>query len=275
MISLHTVKRVVCLKGGLMMPQRQQMPFNLGNQRNQMGPNQRPMYHPMMNRQNPPSGPMGRMGQMGSMRHMRQMRQMGANGYSQRGSGGGLLAKILGKSNPAMGGGFPGLFSSASGGSSAASGGSFLKTLANPTAISGFLNNTQQVLSAFQQITPLVSQYGPIIKNIPTMWKLYRGLKDATTETDSEQNDLESADVEEKAEFDSEMEESITTNKRNSYKDEEQMNRKSHPRNSKKHSIAVNEINADDEDEDDWDEPEEKPRVHPFSERRSFPRMYI
>ncbi|WP_318508388.1 hypothetical protein [Bacillus sp. T3] len=79
------------------MPQRQQMPFNWGNQRSQMGPYQRQMYHPtMMNRQ---------MGPMGSMR---QMRQMGSMGFSQNRSGGGLLAKLLGRTNPSMGGGVPG-----------------------------------------------------------------------------------------------------------------------------------------------------------------------
>lgn len=244
------------------MPQRQQMPFNWGNQRSQMGPYQRPMYHPsMMNRQ------------MGSMGSMRQMRQVGHMGFSQNRSGGGLLSKLLGRSNPSMGGGVPGLFSSTGSGGATASGGSFLKNLANPTAISGFLNNTQQVLSAFQQITPLVSQYGPIIKNIPTMWKLYRGLKDATEETNSEQTEMESVELEEES---VEKEEVLTTERNRFSTDEEPTRSKEQTKNQNHHSIKVK-INDEstESDEDDWDKPEEQPRVHHFQERRSFPRIYI
>ena len=42
-----------------------------------------------------------------------------------------------------------------------------------------FLTNAQKVLSTAQQVGPMVQQYGPIVKNLPMMWKLYCGLKDA------------------------------------------------------------------------------------------------
>ena len=48
--------------------------------------------------------------------------------------------------------------------------------------IMGFLNNTQQVLKTAQSIGPMVQQfqqYGSLVKNIPAMWKLYRGLKNS------------------------------------------------------------------------------------------------
>ncbi|MFW0780503.1 VrrA/YqfQ family protein [Rossellomorea marisflavi] len=58
--------------------------------------------------------------------------------------------------------------------------GGILQGLMNPGNIGSFLTNTQQVLQTAQQLGPMVSQYGPMVKNIPALWKLYRGLKDVT-----------------------------------------------------------------------------------------------
>lgn len=60
---------------------------------------------------------------------------------------------------------------------STASSGGFLQSLINPANLTGMLNNTQKVLQAAESITPLVQEYGPLVKNIPAMWKLYRGMK--------------------------------------------------------------------------------------------------
>ena len=38
------------------------------------------------------------------------------------------------------------------------------------------LNNTQRVLQAAEQFTPMIQQYGPIVKNIPSMWNIMRAL---------------------------------------------------------------------------------------------------
>ena len=65
------------------------------------------------------------------------------------------------------------------GSQNAAGGGSLLKTLTNPSSINGFLANTQKVLNTAQQVGPMIQQYGPIVKNLPVMWKLYRGFKNA------------------------------------------------------------------------------------------------
>lgn len=62
--------------------------------------------------------------------------------------------------------------------STAASSGGVFKTLLNPGNLTSMLNNTQRVLQAAESFSPLVQQYGPLVKNIPAMWKLYRGLKD-------------------------------------------------------------------------------------------------
>lgn len=130
---------------------------------------QNPMQNRMMPRHFPQS--MGRP-------PVNQMRRM-APQMQQKG-GGGLLSKILGKGNTANTGKAMNHASRALGATNpAAGGGGLLKSLANPTALNGFLTNTQKVLSTAQQVGPLVEQYGPLVKNLPAMWRLYRGLKDA------------------------------------------------------------------------------------------------
>jgi len=109
-----------------------------------------------------------------------QMRPRGGGGSG----GGGLLSKLLGRGNQGGQLNAAGRTLGAAGARGAGSGGGFLKTLSNPSAISGFLSNTQKVLSTAQQIGPMVQQYGPIVKNLPAMWKLYRGLKNVPSETE-------------------------------------------------------------------------------------------
>ncbi|MGM0844219.1 MAG: VrrA/YqfQ family protein [Bacillota bacterium] len=129
----------------------------------------------------------------------------GMQGNSPRVSGqksGGLLSKILNRGssaqtaasqlNPLQGAaGFQR--------SAPAAGGSFLKNIMNPGSINGFLNNTQQVLQTAQQMGPMfqqVQQYGPLVKNLPAMWKLYRGLSAAESNNDEESVDDDEKDVE-------------------------------------------------------------------------------
>ncbi|XJZ26253.1 VrrA/YqfQ family protein [Bacillota bacterium Lsc_1132] len=104
-------------------------------------------------------------------------------GTQQMNRGGGLLSKILGRGTSAPGTGMNGLFGTQTASRAAAGGGSFLQNLTNPAGISGFLNNTQQVLKTAQTFGPMIQQYGPIVKNLPAMWKLYRGFKNATADT--------------------------------------------------------------------------------------------
>jgi hypothetical protein len=106
-------------------------------------------------------GRMGPMGQMG-------MRQ----------SGGGLLSRLFGRFNQtgaAQGANALRSFPA----QSAIGNRSLIQTLTNPASINQFLSGTQKVLNTAQQAGPLIKQYGPIVKNLPAMWKLYRGLKDA------------------------------------------------------------------------------------------------
>lgn len=96
--------------------------------------------------------------------------------------GGGLLAKILGRGNQQPGA--PRFVGSMSQAAPSGGGGGLLKSLTNPDALNGLLNNTQTLLKAAQQFGPVIEQYGPLVRNIPSLWKLYRGLKDATSEND-------------------------------------------------------------------------------------------
>ncbi|HAQ07674.1 MAG TPA: hypothetical protein DCR24_09200 [Bacillus bacterium] len=138
-----------------------------------MGPpnmRQRPMQSPFVTR------PMRTQGHFSPM--------MGRG--PQRNQGGGLLAKLLGKGSRGNSHGASGLLSASQGTSRGATqGGGILQTLTNPTALNGFLNNTQNVLKTAQQFGPMIQQYGPLVRNLPSMWKLYRGLKDLPDADDS------------------------------------------------------------------------------------------
>lgn len=167
----------------------------------------------------PPQLPFGGMGSrmMGSgfggsspmmgMNRMFRPPMMGPmmGGGPQMNRGGGLLARLLGRGNPggAMNG-FMGMPQAGAGAArglmgmpqagSAAGGGSFLQSLSNPGGLSGFLNNTQQVIRTVQSIGPMVQQfqqYSSLIRNIPAMWKLYQGLKNSSNDTAEESKQAE------------------------------------------------------------------------------------
>jgi hypothetical protein len=174
---MHTLNHRNIVRGGYGMQPRHRYPVQRG----------------MMMRQGPFTGHgqmMGPFGGGGSP--MMGPRQYSANpmmgqmmgGSQGRRSGGGLLSKILGgKGTGSQVGGLGGMQAAGRGASSGAGGiGSILKTLSNPNGLSGFLNNTQQVLQTAQSLGPMIQQYGPLVKNLPAMWRLYKGLKDAPSE---------------------------------------------------------------------------------------------
>lgn len=136
-------------------------------------------------------GPMMTPSRMGNVRMGRASMganfKRGARGGTRQAGGGGLLAKILGKGNAQ--GSQRGIQAFGGAGRSSATAtqtGGLLKSLTDPTAISGFLNNTQRVLNTAQQIGPMVQQYGPLVKNLPAIWKLYRGFNTTEAESDVE-----------------------------------------------------------------------------------------
>ncbi|MFD2446087.1 VrrA/YqfQ family protein [Bacillus sp. CGMCC 1.16607] len=168
-----------------------------------------PMQHGYGPRMMPPRFP-------GGMHRMQGMPMAGFNPTPQRGGfppgmgrnqgnkGGGLLAKILGRNKQPQGG-FQGSLAPMSRSAPSNTGG-LLRTITNPEALNGLLNNTQSVLKTAQQFGPVIQQfqqYVPLVKNLPSLWKLYRGFKDATSEdtetnsSHSESIDVESSDVKE------------------------------------------------------------------------------
>jgi hypothetical protein len=123
-------------------------------------------------------------------------RRMGGNPRSRQ--GGGLLSRILGKGTRGQSNGMAGLLTGGHGPArGASSGGGILKTLTDPSALNGFLTNTQKVLNTAQQFGPMIQQYGPIVRNLPSMWKLYRGLKDLP-DADEQNTEQEMNDTTEK-----------------------------------------------------------------------------
>ncbi|WP_332632136.1 VrrA/YqfQ family protein [Halalkalibacter flavus] len=118
----------------------------------------------------PPFGSMPMQAPMQGMSHTANMFSHGiptqaANAFGGAGShvfrgGGGFLSRILGglggaqgaAGNPMMGG-----FLSAGGG------GMNFSTL---------LTNAQKVLGLTHQVVPMIQQYGPLIRNAPTIWKI-------------------------------------------------------------------------------------------------------
>lgn len=108
---------------------------------------------------------------------------------------GGILSKLFGRSG-ATGG--MGLRSSPIGPMQGARGsGGFLQALSNPATINGFLSNTQKVLNTASQVGPMIQQYGPLVRNLPAMWKIYKGFKDAAKTDDNSNENLESSSFEE------------------------------------------------------------------------------
>jgi len=155
------------------MQPRPRMPMQGG-----MGPGPFGRNNQMMNpRFNPFGSRNPMMGSGGGYNPM--MGQMMGRPNQMNTGGGGILSKLFGRGNQA--GGFMGMQSA---GRAASGGGGLLQSLSNPGGLTSMLNNTQQVLKTAQQIGPMVQQYGPMIKNIPAMWKIYKGFKNATKNTD-------------------------------------------------------------------------------------------
>lgn len=144
-------------------------PFGRNNQMMNPGFNPFGGRNPMMG---PSTNPFG-----GGFNPM--MGQMMGRPNQMNTRGGGLLSKLLGRGNQA--GGFMGMQTA---GRAASGGGGLLQSLSNPGGLTSILNNTQQVLKTAQSIGPMVQQYGPMIKNLPAMWKIYKGFKNATKNTD-------------------------------------------------------------------------------------------
>ncbi|MFC4320803.1 VrrA/YqfQ family protein [Litchfieldia salsa] len=81
---------------------------------------------------------------------------------------------------------------------------SVLSGLTNPANLGTMLGNVQKALHTAESVMPMVQQYGPLVKNIPSMLKLYRELNSSDSDDDSEKT--------------SDEEEVVTTKKRKTKK---------------------------------------------------------
>ncbi|MFJ8264720.1 VrrA/YqfQ family protein [Peribacillus asahii] len=144
--------------------------------------NRRNMYPPSNFQRGMPA-PSGSNSFFQQMPQQPRMRQPRANApfhqqdmMQQRPKKEGLIGRLLGKSKQKAAP--QNLFAPPSQGKqetrSNNSGGGIMETLRNPEGITNMLNNTQKVLQAAEQFTPIVQQYGPMIKNLPSMWNIIR-----------------------------------------------------------------------------------------------------
>ncbi len=111
------------------------------------------------------------MSAMNGMQGFPNMQGMGSR------AGGNILSNLFKSS--AGGGGLPQLGGLAQGVSSAGGG------------ASGMLNNVQQVLKMAQSAAPMIQQYGPMVRNIPTMVKLMKIMREPDEEEIDENNSSE------------------------------------------------------------------------------------
>jgi hypothetical protein len=183
---------------------------------------QGPMQPPMHSRMAPrPFNPYNRMSPPMNPMMMRSPRP-------STGRGGGLLSKLLGQVNQT--GARQGFNPLSFGPPQTASGGGLIKSLTNPGNINTFLTNTQKVLNTANQVGPLVQQYGPMVKNIPMIWKLYRGLKDAPEFNKDQEKSNTSSTKEKKEGTSSSHSNQIDSNKTVSDTDSESQNKTPHSR---------------------------------------------
>ena len=77
----------------------------------------------------------------------------------------------------------------------AADSGGILQSIVNPANLTNMLNNTQKVLQAAESFGPLVQQYGPMVKNIPSVWKVIQGLGSKEDEQQKSENREQAADA--------------------------------------------------------------------------------
>ena len=62
-----------------------------------------------------------------------------------------------------------------------------VQNVTNPSSISSMMTNVQKILKVAESVGPMVQQYGPVVKNIPAMLKIYKALKsDDTSEEETE-----------------------------------------------------------------------------------------
>ncbi|KOO44116.1 hypothetical protein AMD01_14230 [Priestia koreensis] len=103
-----------------------------------------------------------------------------------------------------IGGGLSGIggIGSAAGSGSGGLGGLLggFRNLTSASSLSSMLGNVQGVMKTAESFLPMVQQYGPMVKNLPAMYKIYQALKtdDGETSTSEEKKETKEAGKAEK-----------------------------------------------------------------------------
>ncbi|THE15443.1 hypothetical protein E1I69_00900 [Bacillus timonensis] len=159
-------------------------PRNPMSQMSQMRP-MRPMRPPSMFPQQTGFRPPGMFGGMQGMQGMQGQGRAGLGGLLRR------LIPGMGQSNPTRGmGGMTGLFNP-----SQAMNAGTLQNLTNPSNLSSMLGNVQKTLKMAESVVPMVQQYGPLMKNIPAMIKMYSALKNSGNEEEAKEDNEENETI--------------------------------------------------------------------------------
>ena len=78
-----------------------------------------------------------------------------------------------------------------------------VQNVTNPSSISSMMTNVQKILKVAESVGPMVQQYGPVVKNIPAMFKIYKALKsDDTNEEGTEEVKIVSEEANDENPFD-------------------------------------------------------------------------
>lgn len=170
-------------------------------------------------------------------------RMMGANMPMPQvgGQGGGILSRILGGAGAP--GGVPGIGGAGAGGIPGAAAGGM--------DIAGMLNNVQRVLGVTQQAMPLVQQYGPMVKNIPGLFKMMKALNSGDDDASDESLDETTDEEQEKEEIEVEVKK----------------------KSNKKKKVEID--SDEDNEDDDFDDEEEKETDQFAAKGLSRPKLYV
>lgn len=57
------------------------------------------------------------------------------------------------------------------------------------SGFSGILNNVQQVLQVVETTTPFIKEYGPMVKNLPAMYRMVKAFKEVDNEPSENQGE--------------------------------------------------------------------------------------
>ncbi|KIO61214.1 hypothetical protein B4064_0371 [Caldibacillus thermoamylovorans] len=143
-----------------------------------------------------------------------------------------------------------------------------IRSFLNPESISNFLGQTQQVLRTGQQIGSMVQQYGPLVKNLPALWKLYRSLQNSSDQdNDNEENtetDLEDEKVERNKD---ELESKENENNHDRSEEESKQSLEENEKIDSQKRIALSEQKAEKD--------KRSKKKQPLQFKSSVPKLYI